>query len=75
VVERFLSALRTGQLQELMQVMAPDVILVADGGGLVPAARVPIHGSELIAELLTRKDRETAGCISCSRERLLHAIV
>jgi RNA polymerase sigma-70 factor (ECF subfamily) len=44
-----------------MQVMAPDVILVADGGGLVPAARVPIHGSEVIAELLTRKDRETAG--------------
>jgi RNA polymerase sigma-70 factor (ECF subfamily) len=61
VVERFLAALRTGQLQELMQVMAPDVILVADGGGLVPAARVPIHGSEVIAELLTRKDRETAG--------------
>jgi RNA polymerase sigma-70 factor (TIGR02957 family) len=61
VVERFLAALRTGQLQELMQVMAPDVILVADGGGLVPAARVPIQGSELIAELLTRKDRATAG--------------
>ena len=34
VVERFLAALRTGQLQELMEIMAPDVVLIADGGGL-----------------------------------------
>ena len=39
VVERFLAALRTGQLQELMEVMAPDVVLIADGGGLAAAAR------------------------------------
>ena len=38
VVERFLAALRTGQLQELMEVMAPDVVLIADGGGLAAAA-------------------------------------
>ena len=37
-MERFLAALRTGQLLDLMEVMAPDVVLVADGGGLVPAA-------------------------------------
>ena len=46
VVERFLAALRTGQLQELMEVMAPDVVLIADGGGLAAAARAPIHGAE-----------------------------
>ena len=34
VTERFLAALRTGRLQELMDVMAPDVVLIADGGGL-----------------------------------------
>ena len=54
VVERFLAALRTGQLQELMEVMAPDVVLIADGGGLVAAARAPIHGAELVAKLLAR---------------------
>jgi RNA polymerase sigma-70 factor (TIGR02957 family) len=54
VVERFLAALRTGELQELMQVMAPDVVLIADGGGLVAAARAPLHGSELVAKLLVR---------------------
>jgi RNA polymerase sigma-70 factor (TIGR02957 family) len=52
VVERFLAALRTGQVQALMEVLAPDVVLVADGGGLVPAARVPLHGAELVAKML-----------------------
>jgi RNA polymerase sigma-70 factor (ECF subfamily) len=33
VVERFLAALRTGRLQELTEVMAPDMVLIADGGG------------------------------------------
>jgi RNA polymerase sigma-70 factor (TIGR02957 family) len=57
VVERFLVALRTGQLQELMEVMAPDVVLIADGGGLVAAARAPIHGAERVAKLLARADQ------------------
>ena len=60
VVERFLFALRTGRLQELMEVMAPDVVLIADGGGIVPAARAPIHGAELVVRLLARVDRVAA---------------
>lgn len=59
-VERFLIALRTGQLQELMEVMAPDVVLVADGGGLAHAALAPIHGVEPVARLLARTDRPPA---------------
>jgi len=61
VVERFLVALRTGRLQELMEVMAPDVVLIADGGGLVAAARAPIHGAERVAKLLARADRVLGG--------------
>jgi len=61
VVKRFLTALRTGQIQALIEVMAPDVVLVADGGGLVAAARTPIHGAELVAKLLARADRVLAG--------------
>jgi RNA polymerase sigma-70 factor (TIGR02957 family) len=57
VVERFLVALRTGQVQDLMAVLAPDVVLVADGGGLVPAAPAPLHGAELVAWLLARRGR------------------
>lgn len=57
VVERFLAALRTGQLQELMEVMAPDVVLIADGGGLAAAVLAPIHGAEPVATLLARPNR------------------
>jgi RNA polymerase sigma-70 factor (ECF subfamily) len=57
VLERFLLALRTGQLQELMDLMAPDVVLIADGGGLAAAVLKPVHGAELVARLLTRASR------------------
>src|SRR6202011_2703636 len=60
VVERFLVALGTGQLQELMELMAPDVVMIADGGGLVAAALAPIHGAELVAPLLARANRVVA---------------
>ncbi|SCF63149.1 RNA polymerase sigma-70 factor, ECF subfamily [Streptomyces sp. Ncost-T10-10d] len=57
VVERFLASLRTGRLQELLEVMAPDVVLIADGGGLAAAALAPIHGAELVATVLARANQ------------------
>ncbi|WP_243716858.1 hypothetical protein [Actinomadura sp. KC345] len=57
VVERFLLAVRTGRLQDLLEVMAPEVVLIADGGGLAPAAQVPVHGAESVAPLLMRTGR------------------
>ncbi|MFB7212393.1 RNA polymerase sigma-70 factor [Streptomyces sp. NPDC056255] len=54
VVERFLASLRTGRLQELLEVMAPDVVLIADGGGLAAAALAPVHGAEPVATVLAR---------------------
>ena len=40
-VERFLAALRTGDLQGLIDTLAPDAVLIADGGGVVTAVRHP----------------------------------
>ncbi|MFD4999669.1 RNA polymerase sigma-70 factor [Streptomyces buecherae] len=57
VVERFLAALRTGRLQELMEVMAPDVVLIADGGGVATAALAPLHGAALVAGVLARANQ------------------
>lgn len=54
VVERFLAAITTGDVQGLMDVLAPDVVLVADGGGLAPAVRHPIEGMKRVATLLSR---------------------
>ena len=52
VIERFLAALNTGDVQGLMDVLAPDVVLVADGGGVVTAARRPIVGAEKLGAFL-----------------------
>jgi RNA polymerase sigma-70 factor (ECF subfamily) len=53
-VDRFLAAVRHGDLQGLLDVLAPDVVAVSDGGGLVAAARRPIQGAERVAGLLMR---------------------
>ena len=54
VVERFVAALSTGDVQGLMDVLAPDVVMVADGGGLVAAIRQPVEGRERAVALLSR---------------------
>ncbi len=51
-VERFFAAARDGDLQGLMDTLAPDVIAVADGGGLVPANRKPVVGAEPVARFM-----------------------
>jgi RNA polymerase sigma-70 factor, ECF subfamily len=54
VVDRFLAALQSGDIQGLLDVLAPDVVLVADGGGEAAAVRHPITGSDRVARLLSR---------------------
>ncbi|MEJ7690647.1 MAG: RNA polymerase sigma-70 factor [Nocardioidaceae bacterium] len=54
VVERFLAALNSGDVQGLMEVLAPDVVVVADGGGLVAAARHPIVGADKVVAFLSK---------------------
>jgi RNA polymerase sigma-70 factor (ECF subfamily) len=51
-VDRFLAALRYGDLQGFLDVLAPDVVAVADGGGVAPASRRPIQGADRVARLL-----------------------
>ncbi|MGW1125579.1 RNA polymerase sigma-70 factor [Streptomyces sp. NPDC002526] len=63
VVERFLLALRTGELEALVEIMAPDVVLIADGGGLAPAALAPVHGVDLVAKVLARAAGLTATAV------------
>jgi RNA polymerase sigma-70 factor (ECF subfamily) len=54
VVERFLAALTSGDVQGLLDVLAPDVVAVADGGGLAPAARRPLVGRQRVVSYLSR---------------------
>ena len=52
VVERFLAAVRSGDVQGLLEVLAPDVVVLSDGGGVVAAALRPIEGAQRVASFL-----------------------
>jgi RNA polymerase sigma-70 factor (TIGR02957 family) len=52
VTERFLEATSNGDLDALIEVLAPGVALVADGGGRVFGPRRPVHGAEKVARFL-----------------------
>lgn len=52
VLRRFVEATTTGDLQGLMDVLAPDVVLMTDGGGLKKAALRPIVGVEKVLRFL-----------------------
>lgn len=60
-VDRFRAALETGDVQKLIDVLAPDVKLVSDGGGVAPAAIRPISGPKTVARLLARFARVAPG--------------
>ncbi|MEV0132977.1 RNA polymerase sigma-70 factor [Dactylosporangium sp. NPDC050688] len=48
----FEEAVRTGGLQRLLDVLAPDVVLLGDGGGNVQTVRRPVVGADRVARLL-----------------------
>ncbi|WP_091532375.1 RNA polymerase sigma-70 factor [Microlunatus soli] len=56
VAEAFRQALRTGDLQGLLEVLAPDVVLVADGGGIRVAVQQPLYGADAVADFFRRVD-------------------
>ncbi|TMR07302.1 RNA polymerase sigma-70 factor [Actinomadura soli] len=53
VTERFLDAVLGGDINRLMEVLAPDVTLWTDGGGKVRAPLRVIHGDQKVARWLT----------------------
>ncbi len=53
VVDRFLAAVGTGDIQSLMDVLAPDVVLVTDGGGKKRAALRPILGRDKVMRFMS----------------------
>lgn len=50
-VAAFRQALETGDLQALADTLAPDVVALADGGGIKQALPRPVHGADKVARL------------------------
>jgi len=51
-VAAFRRACSSGDLQQLLTTLAPDVVTRVDGGGKTRAARRPLHGSDKVARFL-----------------------
>ncbi|MGZ4468418.1 MAG: RNA polymerase sigma-70 factor [Nocardioidaceae bacterium] len=52
VTQRFFEAAATGDVQQLLEVLAPDVVLLSDGGGKTRAALRPITGADKVVRWL-----------------------
>ena len=61
VVHAFTTAIGSGDVAALVQVLTEDAVLLADSGGLRPSARNPIRGADKIARLLLAGRRKEAG--------------
>jgi RNA polymerase sigma-70 factor (TIGR02957 family) len=53
-LEAFQRAVETGDLQSLLDILAPDVVFLGDGGGVVQAALAPVVGAGPVAHVLGR---------------------
>jgi RNA polymerase sigma-70 factor (ECF subfamily) len=51
-LEAFQRAVETGDLQHLLDILAPDVVFLGDGGGVVQAVLVPVVGATRVGRLL-----------------------
>jgi RNA polymerase sigma-70 factor (ECF subfamily) len=61
VTERFLAAAAGGDIDQLMMVLAPDVTLIADGGGQAKAPLRPITGAAKVARFIAAVSRRPYG--------------
>ena len=64
-LESFQRALETGDLQGLLDVLAPEVVLMADGGGVKQAALRPVIGAEKVARMFFGGLGKAGDTITC----------
>jgi RNA polymerase sigma-70 factor (TIGR02957 family) len=63
-IQAFQRAVETGDLQSLLDMLAPDVVLLGDGGGVKQAVLRPIVGADRVARLLTAGMPRISGAMS-----------
>ena len=63
-LESFQRAIETRDLQGLLDVLAPEVVLMADGGGVKQAALRPIIGAEKVARMFFGGLDKVAGTLT-----------
>lgn len=61
ILLRFAAAAASGDKEEVLRLLAPDVLALTDGGGLVTAARIPLHGAARVAQVFAHIASKRAG--------------
>ncbi|MCG5454545.1 RNA polymerase sigma-70 factor [Micromonospora sp. PSH03] len=59
-LDAFRLAVETGDVQGLLDVLAPDVVLLGDGGGIKQAVLRPVAGADKVARLLCSRHARVA---------------
>jgi RNA polymerase sigma-70 factor, ECF subfamily len=57
----FATAAASGNKEEVLRLLAPDVLALTDGGGRVNAARIPLHGAARVAQVFTHIASKSSG--------------
>ncbi|MEU0051385.1 RNA polymerase sigma factor SigJ [Streptomyces sp. NPDC006309] len=71
VTERFAAAVSGGDLRMLLELLAPDVTLWADGGGKAPAAGLrPVQGRDKVARLLAKGTSRAPSALDIRYQRV-----
>jgi RNA polymerase sigma-70 factor (ECF subfamily) len=60
LLARFLDAIRAGDVEALVDVLAADAVSYADGGGKARATRLPIYGAAKVARLWAKLGTDQA---------------
>ena len=63
-LEAFRRAVETGDVQGLLDVLAPDVVLTGDGGGIKQAVPRPVVGADKVSRLLAAGLGRVAAAVS-----------
>ncbi|MER7441674.1 RNA polymerase sigma-70 factor [Micromonospora avicenniae] len=69
-LEAFQRAVETGDLQSLLDILAPDVVLLGDGGGVKQAVLRPIVGADKVARVLNAGLGRVAGLAELRRAQV-----
>ncbi|MFB7373100.1 RNA polymerase sigma-70 factor [Streptomyces sp. NPDC056222] len=64
-VESFQRAIETGNPQDLLDVLAPEIVLLSDGGGVKRAALRPIIGAETVVRFYFGGSAKPRATITC----------
>ncbi|KNX37309.1 RNA polymerase sigma-70 factor [Luteipulveratus halotolerans] len=61
VTDRFVQAASTGDIAGLLELLAPEVVLVSDGGGFRQAALRPVEGADKVSRFIAGTVRKGGG--------------